>query len=1071
MTLGVLSALVVPRQNASIMKYFLLLLLFFTVSATAQQPVRGTVKDPSGEPVPGATISNTTTTTATDNRGAFTILALPGDTLRISHTGYEPALIVIRHPSTVLSITLSPTEQTLAAVTVSTGYQSLPRDRATGSFEKVDSSLLNRVVSPDILSRLDGVTSSLYFSKVRGGVPELAIRGLSTLQSVATPLIVVDNFPYEGDLADLNPADVESVTVLKDAAAASIWGARAGNGVIVITTKKGSYSQPSRLSFNTALTVQKAPDLFYDPSFLGSPGFIEVERFLFAKGFYNAQLSNTFSRPVISPVVEILAKQRAGTLSAAAAEAAIAALEGYDLRRDQQRYLLQNAVKEQYGLSFSGGAAAVNYLLNLGYDRIGSTLVGNRQDRRTLHTVINARPAPRLEVSLAIGYTENSGASNGIADLTPSGGKSAYYPYARLADSAGTPLPLEKFYRAAFLDTAGAGALLDWRYRPLDELRLSGKRNASRHLLARLSATYKLSKALSAELKYGVERSNGETRHYTPVESFFARHTINLYSQKAGTAVKRNVPYGGFLDGSVSTLASYALRGQLSYNRSWRGAHNLAAIFGGEVREAVNRSQSGRTYGYDDNMTTFANVDYLTSFPLWGNLGTNSVPSNTAFSDVINRFVSLYANGSYTFRGRYTASASARRDASNIFGVTTNNRWVPLWSAGLAWNLAAEPFYSSSWLPVLKLRTTWGYSGNVSPVSALPTIRYSTPNTVTNLVYARAENQPNPSLRWEKVGMFNAGLDFALPANRLVGSIEWWQKSAVDLLGPAPVDPTVGALTMTLNSAHLRGSGVDVKLNAKLVDRAFAWSAGLLFSRVTNKVTRYLLESASLARLVGDGYFITPATGYDPYALVSYRWGGLDSAGAPKGFNDGRPSQDYSAIVNRSTWDDLKVHGTTRPPLFGSLLNTVSYKGVSLSANIVYKFNYYFRRTSLNYASLYNSWIGHKEWESRWQAPGDEARTNVPAMIYPAVPNRDLFYNQSEATVERGDLIRLQDVNLSWSPQRLRLGKAVVKSLQLFAVASNCGIIWRANRRGLDPDFGTGTPPGLNLSFGFKTTF
>jgi TonB-dependent SusC/RagA subfamily outer membrane receptor len=232
-----------------------------------ESPVRGIVTDTAGNPIIGATlrIRGTNITTVTDETGAFILMRAPENAvLEITFIGYRTKTVALTKDIRTLQVTLHTDLAVLKSVNVvSTGYQDLPLERATGSFDQIDIKLLNRSVSTDILSKLKGIASGLNFDNTAGNSLGIAIRGRSTLVSNTQPLIVLDNFPYEGDINNINPNDIESVTVLKDAAASSIWGAFAGNGVIVITTKKGKFNQPLSIDFNSNLTLQKKPNLFY----------------------------------------------------------------------------------------------------------------------------------------------------------------------------------------------------------------------------------------------------------------------------------------------------------------------------------------------------------------------------------------------------------------------------------------------------------------------------------------------------------------------------------------------------------------------------------------------------------------------------------------------------------------------------------------------------------------------------------------------------------------------------------------------------------------------------------------
>lgn len=1037
-------------------------------SVIAQQTIRGTVSAASGTVLEGTSvkIKGQEGSTVSGKEGRFVIYSNRYQPVLIfSHIGYQNFELKIDSNNTDINIVLTESSVTMKEVTVSTGYQELKKGVTTGSFDKIDNSLLNRTPSMDVLSKLEGVSSGLYVQKV-GGSPGIFIRGLSTLHSSSTPLIVLDNFPYDGDMNNINPNDVESITLLKDASAAAIWGARAGNGVIVISTKKGRYGEKARLSFSSDVTIQQKPDIFKDAGFLNSNDFIDVEKFLFTKGIYDGDLTST-GRPLISPVVEILAKQRAGLIAAADAEMQINAFREIDVRNEYKKYLYRTGVRQQYSLGLSGGSAMINYRVNGGYDKNISTATGNLTDRATVFAYTNIRPVRKLELQLGINYTHGNNVNNNIGTIMPSD-KGVLYPYARLADASGNPLPVEYTYRLAYVDTAGGGLLLDWKYRPLDEMKLADNSSLADDILLKLNLRYQVSKDLQAEINGQFERSFGSSKNFSSPESYNARNMINRFSQRSGTGIIRNLPAGGILDHTESKLSTHALRAQLNYNYQ-SGDHQVMAIAGAEIRQAKNISQNDRVYGYDNNTLTFSTVNNVTNFPWFDNLGSSTIPAFRGFSDVLSRFIAIYTNASYTYKNRYTFSGSARKDASNLFGVETNNKWTPLWSGGVSWKISDESFYHLPAFPLLRVRFTYGYNGNVrNDLAAVPTIRYVSVNSVNNLLYAQVNSLPNPQLRWETTGILNIGIDIAAKNDIVSGSIEYFHKKATDLLSPTRVDPTIGLSLMTINAANLSGDGVDVKLNFKISDKAVKVNTLLFFSYVTNRVTKYFNTIANKGGYTGTGYSITPIEGKDPYSIISYRWGGLDpQTGDPMGYLNGVLSKDYAKLSAPVNLEDLVFTGPTRPPYFGNIINSFSWKGITLSANIGYKMGFYFRRSSVNYNSFFSSWSAHKDYSARWKQPGDEVFTSVPSMVYPSPGNRDRFYNNSEATVEKGDNIRLQDISLSYEPVKMKY----LNNFRFYIYASNLGMLWSANKHGIDPDYGTGVPPGLSITFGIKTNF
>ena len=323
-------------------------------------------------------------------------------------------------------------------VIVSTGYQDISKERATGSFTTISNKLLNRSVSTGILNRIENVSSGVLFDRRNNGQPVLHIRGQSTILSDASPLIVVDNFPYEGDINNLNPNDIENVTILKDAAAASIWGSRAGNGVIVITTKKGKEGQPLKLELNSNLTIGDKPDLFYNRNFINSADFIGVEKMLFAQGYYSWQ--EGYADQTLSPVVQLLIAERDGKITPAEADSRINALKQIDVRNEISKYFYQKSLNQQYALSLSGGQRQLTYFLSGGFDQNRDNLVRNGLSRVTLHSVTQWHPVQPLDINVGLTYTNSTQRENNTgAALINSGGGKGLYPYAQLADANGNP--------------------------------------------------------------------------------------------------------------------------------------------------------------------------------------------------------------------------------------------------------------------------------------------------------------------------------------------------------------------------------------------------------------------------------------------------------------------------------------------------------------------------------------------------------------------------------------------------------------------------------------------------------
>jgi hypothetical protein len=441
----------------------------------------------------------------------------------------------------------------------------------------------------------------------------------------------------------------------------------------------------------------------------------------------------------------------------------------------------------------------------------------------------------------------------------------------------------------------------------------------------------------------------------------------------------------------------------------------------------------------------------------------------------------MFANGAFTFKSTYTLSLSARKDASNLFGLNTNDQWNPLWSAGVSWHLSNETFYKSVFIPYMRLRATYGFSGNINPamVAATTIAYFDSPSPYTNLPYSRFSNYYNPELRWETSRMINVGVDFKLVKNIVSGSIEYYQKKGADLFGTVPLDYTSGiGATVVKNVASMKGNGVDVELKSINLNRQIQWTSTLNFSYYKDKVTDYYQNSLQGSRFISSEavFPVTGIKGYPVYSIFAYKWAGLDPhTGDPMGFLNGEASKAYTSLIGSATKvTDLKYFGSAIPTIFGSFLNTISYKGLSLDFSMVYKFGYYFRKSSVNYSNLFSNWQGHADYANRWQKPGDEQATNVPSLIYPASSARDNFYTGSEVLVDKGDHIRLQYINISYDITGHMLQKAGFKAIVVYANTSNIGIVWWANKDHIDPDYNYGRYPLIDpetFALGIKLNF
>ncbi|BAV10084.1 TonB-linked outer membrane protein, SusC/RagA family [Filimonas lacunae] len=1063
--------------------------------------VTGMVVNDNNEPLAGVTVSvkggNRYAITADD--GTFTLTKLGLNTQLVANclncerteasVGGAPAITIVVKPTVAQleDIKLNPV----------TGYQKIPKERATGSFVLLSQEDVNRASSTDILSRISNITSGMLTSTVDGATrlttgPNTqglgySIRGVSTLSPVevnTNPLIILDNFPYEGDMRNINPNDVESITVLKDAAAASIWGTKSGNGVVVITTKKGAFNQKLQLELNASTTIKGKPKLKEAKGYINTEDYIELEKDLFDKGYFNDDIANTTTFPALSPVVEILAKKRSGQITAAAADEAINAYKKNDVRNDWLKYVYQKAINQQYAVNLRGGTKDVRYTFSVGHDRNRDNLVRDGYRRTTFNVTNIFTPLKNLEVTLAANYSMSKYLLNndiGYGDISSKSAKTPLlYPYAQLADANGNAMAVVKDYRQVYVDSISQLGFMDATYRPLNDLKLADNITNRNDLLLRAAVKYNVAKFLQLELQYQREEQISTTRNEMSEDAYSTRYYVNLFSQynrSSGTFIY-NFPKGAILENARYKWLIQNGRGQINYNQRFND-HSITAILGAEIKESAFSGARVAYLGYNDVTGTFAqNVNYNSYYntnPSGSNTISNVYSGNSNGGYVLNRFISYYTNIGYNYKSKYDLTVSGRRDGTNLFGVKTNNKITPLWSAGLGWTISNESFYKESWLPYLRGRFTYGYNGNIyNAGSAYTTGFYSTdPTTQVPIISIIALG--NPQLKWEKVRNVNLALDFRTKNEILTGTIEAYIKKGENLVEVyLQQPPQVGnAGKVYRNTGSTVTHGMEVKLTSLNIQHInFHWSSTLLLNLMKDKILSYNTPPGAINVMTDNGNLLY-VVGKPLFGLLSYKWAGLDpQTGDPQGILKGQVSKDYTGIVNNYNIDSVVYSGSGVPSIYGSFRNDFNYKGISLSFNITYKFGYVFRRPAVSINeqdALYNNYSS-AYYSSRWKKPGDEKNTVIPSLLYNSNDNgyRNAFFQYSEALITKGDHIRLQDIRVGYTFNTGSTMKAF-KKMEVYSYLYNVGILWRANKFNIDPD-SMDMPQALSVSFGVRAS-
>ncbi|WP_341843764.1 SusC/RagA family TonB-linked outer membrane protein [Chitinophaga caseinilytica] len=1013
----------------------------------------------------------------TNGEGRFRIeKVLPKSTLVINSIGFlsrQYRLDGERKVTFILEPAVSQIEP--VEITANTGYQVLKKKETPGAVAVIDSVFINRSTGLSILDRLEGGASGILMFRTAAlsqFVPKLPlaadmgmyIRGLSTINSNRVnpnPLFVLDNFPYEGNIKNINANDIASITILKDATAAGVWGARSGNGVIVLTTKKGQYKEKMKVDFSTSLTFVKKPNWRYDRSNLNATDYIEVERYLYQQGYFASDFADQTNFYPISPAVEIFDRRAKGELTQAEEERLLDRLRKNDLRADIAKYSYRNALNQQYSISVRGGTKDFAYYVSLGHDRNQANMVRNRNERTTIVSSNQFKPIKNLEVTAMLNYSQQKiemGNEIKANNIYMMGGKYRFlYPYASLYDETGAAASYARDIRKSFADSMQSLGFLDWSFRPAEEIYNTHNNFSLQNLLLRASVKYSFLKCFNIDLSYQNERQMVFSQKYSDGNSAYSRNLVNTFSvyNSNTRTITQGLPEGGIMAISDYDWQANSLRGSVGFQRQLN-SHIINATVGGEIRELSASGFDRVNVGYENiKGIPVTNLNPNISLPLTPT-GTATINDKISLSGenegLLNRYLSYYAIVNYNLLRKYDFTILGRKDGTNLFGARTNNRIQPFWSSGGGWHIDKEAFFRSKLINQLRLRASVGENGNIYNGSAYVTANRGT-DQLTGLPNSIIANPANEDLSWEKVKIRNLGVDFAILKHRISGSLDVYSKKSSDLVEQINLAPQTGYTSALVNSAAMKVKGLEVTLNGNLKIRRLDWFTKLYITYMKDELVKYDKAPVRQTMFLNDpGFETILVKEHSLKGIFSYRWAGLDpKTGDPQGYLNGEVSKDYTRILNNINPDSLNYHGSAAPQLFGIWRNDFTFHNFTFSFSLNYKFKYFFRRptTEINYADIIGK-LPNEDYGKRWQVPGDELRTNVPSIVYPANISRSQFYQRSAVLVERGDHIRLQDIRVSYlSPMK---ENGFIKNFEFFAYLNNLGILWRANKYGLDPD-------------------
>ncbi len=1070
----------------------------------------GTVRDENGETLPGALIrvKGTTLQVYTDADGNYQLEVPTSECeLEITYLGMNTQTIALAKGGDALKRHVRMDSDNRLNEVVVTGYQTISKERATGAYSIVTSKELEKRHATNLSQALDGLMAGMQGNNDGRGGKRFTIRGTGTLLADVTPLIVVDGFPIidnPSSAADTNPnlnalerlntEDIESITLLKDAAAASIWGARSANGVIVITTKKGNRNNKWTVEAGTQFTVETKPDVQQLTNLATSEQTINYMRWMYENNMistpFTPSIDNLY-RPVTQADLLMHQGYLTGTLSKDEMNAQLSRLASMDNRQQIKDYLLKSVLRNQTNAAVSGGIGKWRTRVSLEYNYDSGSFVGSNDNSWK----IDWKNEYELNKYLSVTAGVNLVHSNRHASLVNVSAISELAPYEILLnDDESYASNSHNSYNSYILQN-----LFDWsgftyhdmNYNLLQDARTRRSRTVNTQMRTQLGLQVNIVDGLRFNSKFQYETSYYQQKDVNGEESFYTRYNVNYYTPADydGNAQGPSaIPAGDIVINRKGKNRSALFRNDFTFDRVFGEKHAVNAVAGNEISNYYYQSWTNPyLYGVKgNNPGAPGKTGYFPTMD--GSESTmNGVPANgkeyvyTSWNH--NRFVSFYGNVSYMYDDRYGISASARSDASNLITSEPKYRWSPLWSVGAMWNMANEHWLKdSNAINRLTLRLTYGKNGNAATSSSARTTISTSASSVdesTGMYPGSIHDYGNPTLRWEKTAITNFGIDFSLFNNHLYGSIDYYNKKSTDVLGNVAIASVNGTSYATFNNAELTNNGVEVTLGAMGTTGDFTVSGNLTYAYNKNKVTKLYTEGNTVSEMMNSYY----VPGYAISPIFTFNYSGLMN-GIPS-FSDVNGNQ-YSITdfgVYYMNWQDmLHYQGTTVAPHTAGLNLSVQWKNLSLSAYFNGRFGGKVLMPKFGY-NVYDVWYGKTSITQQvtdvMDALGKPISNPERDMPLPTVDDEgnpvdvqsygiySMYTRSINTSVEDASYIYFNEINIDYVVPHSLLGSGWIKGMSIFGKIENLGLIWSANSKHYHPEYLPGMyKPTLSFTLG-----
>ena len=1033
----------------------------------------------------------------TDVDGKFSISVPTGITrLFCSYLGYDVQEVKLLPGKERYEITLHVSAHILDAVVV-TGYQTVERRKLTAAVSKLDISDETIGAVKSIDQALAGQVAGLAVTPTSGapGAPaKIRIRGTASLHGTQDPLWVLDGIPLEGtdipeqeelsdianmkqsSIAGLNPADIENITILKDAAAASIYGALAANGVIVITTKKGRAGKPvvnfsSRFTYTPTLSLDRL-------NLLNASEKVGLELDMIRNN-YSPENKKGGVYNILSRYDEVSAFQSGGwDALSAGAQADINRLKS--INTNWSDVLFRDAFNQEYNLSLSGGTEKVTYYTSLGYYKENGNMEGVSMDRFNVvgKTSYKVNRMLKLGASLFANRRKNTGYPTDKYGMS----NPVYYsrkanPYFELYDKDGN-------YNYDYDIQNNTDT--DLKFNIFEERQNTSLESVVNSFSSIFDAELRFNDKLKVTSQFGYQLDKTSKEEIADWDSYAMRALYKRSNYDQNGETKYFLPQGGVQKKYENSNSQITWKTMGEYRDSFNDIHELEVMVGTELRKTWYETLFSAGYGFDRRTLTtkpvvFPNESYASSFLL----------HETTYKE--NAYVSFYSTASYSLLNRYTVGGSIRFDGSDLFGVDKKYRYLPLYSVSALWRLSQEPFMQGAkWIDNLVFRASYGLQGNIDKnTSPFLLGKYRVESILPGISEDMIDinSAPNKKLRWEKTQSVNVGFDFSVLNQTINLGVDYYYRRGTDLIALRMLPLETGFTSMNVNWASMENKGVEVSLSTRnITTKNFSWYTIFNFAYNGNKVLHenipeqqttpgregypvgaiFALKTAGVDKETGNMMFYNPkgekVTLKELYRLVD-EWG------------IGIASSDVTPAEERTFYSYI---GSSDAPYTGGFINTFTYKNWELSANFSLTMGGYVRTQPTydiiqpDYGKNYN-----RDVLNRWTPQNPNAE--FPAFMTSASNPEEYYWYDAKPIwrdldiwVKKLNYVRLQNLRLGYRVPEVLTKRLGMNSATLSVEGRNLFVFGSGYNNSMDPEsmynpFATPVPKSvtfsLNLNF------